>query len=54
MQLTPPHIPDSKIIEVPETTVAFNDFISDNRKITEKPELEEDIQQSYDLWFKEF
>ena len=52
--MTPPHLPESKIIELPEITVPFNDFILNNRKITTKPELEEDIQKSYDLWFKEF
>lgn len=54
MQLTPPNIPELKIVELPEEIIEFNEFISDNRKITAKPELDEYVQRSYDKWFEQF
>jgi len=54
MQLTAPHIPDLKNVELPEETTPFEDFILDNLKMTEKPELDKEVQISYDKWFEQF
>jgi hypothetical protein len=52
--MTPPYIPKLKNMTMPSKTIPFNQFIVSNRKATTKPQLAEDVQKSYDLWFEQF